>query len=756
MTYSTEHPAIAPIESVPHSELGTETVIKAIRNAEALLPRFTQVVRTAAGVSELTVALSFSGECETDGLVVKVPVTPDWADMDPESPCTCDDFSCVYCLTIGLLLHEAAHIAHGSTATFTYKASNEVMAFLDEALIAASAADGHDWIEDFRNSYGPSAARGPNLERLGRLQEHMRLHELDPETNTRTGPDHIYEVAGYFNPYGALILNALEDTRINKLMGKERSALPPPLEVMVVEHLLATGVPGEGWNEAPPAIQAGAAIAYRVEYDLALDQVLGSETVKAFMADEAIIALVDTELDSVTHAAGYAMAIVYLAWQKYGLFLHQREPKPDGSRGRVLKRGHDRGEDGTLSNPQRLRDYAESTEVQHQVHRAQQRDRAATDPTNPHNSLGRSAPDRAIQEALRRGPTDVPDVPEDVGDLSNQHVPGGGLQITSGDGLYPVMVYRPGWEVREEPFDFGQVLPGIRYPVHHSEDLAVDRYANWAGQNPDANSLHRLREALGFNRRSAHDPNLPYGRLHGSKLARVPTGGRRVFRRLEKAKKRSYAVLIGVDLSGSTHSRAEGDRDVNDILVELAYRQAELLAAVGVPFMVVGHTGRHRYDGDYLLGELSSAERRLWPSSTTTDLYLAKTFAEPWRREQKLAMLSFPACAQNLDGQTMQTYIRLLAAQRATDRLLLYYTDGAMPAEDSTRQQAILESELSRAAAWSKRKDHRLSVIGVGYNTDSPKQYGLDTIEVNGSDGIKSNIQTVVSGLAERIARTIK
>ena len=103
----------------------------------------------------------------------------------------------------------------------------------------------------------------------------------------------------------------------------------------------------------------------------------------------------------------------------------------------------------------------------------------------------------------------------------------------------------------------------------------------------------------------------------------------------------------------------------------------------------------------------------------------------------------------------MRAYIRMLASQRATDRILLYYTDGAMPAEDSARQLPILKRECSKANAWAKRQHDRLRVIGIAYGCDDPKKYGLDTIEVDSGLGVKEQVRLVVNGLAERIIEGI-
>jgi hypothetical protein len=135
----------------------------------------------------------------------------------------------------------------------------------------------------------------------------------------------------------------------------------------------------------------------------------------------------------------------------------------------------------------------------------------------------------------------------------------------------------------------------------------------------------------------------------------------------------------------------------------------------------------------------------------TTDLYIAKTFKEPWNELSRLSLSSLQSCNANLDGQTMRAYMRMLASQRATDRILMYYTDGQMPAEDGIRQGRILNRELAKAKAWSRRKHDRLTVVGVGYGNKDPENYGLDTIYVDPRNPIADQVHTVVDGLAQRI-----
>ena len=329
----------------------------------------------------------------------------------------------------------------------------------------------------------------------------------------------------------------------------------------------------------------------------------------------------------------------------------------------------------------------------------------------------------------------------------------------SGDGSYRTLVLRP--DLTRKPYDgIIQIGQGFKYSALHPDAGGVIQELDVQVGGPVSRSERALSEALGLNRRSANVPNLPAGRLHGSKLAKVPSGGRRVFRRVEKPAKRSYAVLIGVDQSGSTRGGCD------KYLRSLAYGQATLLDKLGIPFAIAGHTG-NRYDewqDDYDLEWQDkkayeevvalTGERRM----SLATIQLIKNFAEPWDLRAKMSHAALKGSIQNLDGITMRAYINMLCAQRATDRILLYYTDGAMPAEDRGHQKIILTSECRRAKAMSKLPDRRLHLVGVGVGTDSPKEYGLDTIEVpehrddpSGQEGIG----LVVAGLAERIAKTI-
>jgi hypothetical protein len=66
----------------------------------------------------------------------------------------------------------------------------------------------------------------------------------------------------------------------------------------------------------------------------------------------------------------------------------------------------------------------------------------------------------------------------------------------------------------------------------------------------------------------------------------------------------------------------------------------------------------------------------------------------------------------------------MLEKKRATTKILHYYTDGAMPAENYDEELEVLRAEL----LLYKRAG--IVLTGVGINTDSPREHGLHTIEV--------------------------
>lgn len=79
---------------------------------------------------------------------------------------------------------------------------------------------------------------------------------------------------------------------------------------------------------------------------------------------------------------------------------------------------------------------------------------------------------------------------------------------------------------------------------------------------------------------------------------------------------------------------------------------------------------------------------------------------------------------------TVEYYRKILDHRPETDKVILYYTDGKMPAENHDEELDILQREIRIC----RQKGYTL--LGVGIRTDSPVRHGLDTVQVDGDEDI--------------------
>ena len=79
----------------------------------------------------------------------------------------------------------------------------------------------------------------------------------------------------------------------------------------------------------------------------------------------------------------------------------------------------------------------------------------------------------------------------------------------------------------------------------------------------------------------------------------------------------------------------------------------------------------------------------------------------------------------------------MLERQRGKDKLLLYFTDGAMPCENGAEERRILRNECAILKAKG------IHTVGVGIDCDDPRKYGLDTIEVESLQDLPALLQGI-------------
>ena len=232
-------------------------------------------------------------------------------------------------------------------------------------------------------------------------------------------------------------------------------------------------------------------------------------------------------------------------------------------------------------------------------------------------------------------------------------------------------------------------------------------------------ALLKMRAVFAENKRGHNQQHRKSGKVNARVLGkRAPMHDERVFKKRTMPGKRSYFVLIGIDISGSTIGR-------NIVLAKkAAMAQAELCARMGIKFAVYAHSGSGHDPGSYSRSH-----------GFDLDIYLIKEPDEPWSAAVQQRLTSIGPDSANLDGHTIEYYRKILDGRSETDRILLYYTDGKMPAENHNEELEILQREIKIC----KRNKYKL--LGVGIRTDSPVRHGLDTVQVDTHEDIIKVVQ---------------
>lgn len=241
-------------------------------------------------------------------------------------------------------------------------------------------------------------------------------------------------------------------------------------------------------------------------------------------------------------------------------------------------------------------------------------------------------------------------------------------------------------------------------------------------------AILKMRRAFTDNQIGALDTNRRSGRINRRVLGRRAWNeDDRLFSKKTQPGKKDYEVIIGMDISGSTIGR-------NLALEKRAIMaQATMLDRVGVPFSIVAHTG------DYHDGTRTHMGLDL-------QIYHIKDHGEPWNDKTIERLQAIGHSAANLDGHALE-YLRKRADEsRAVEKIILYYSDGKMPAENHDEELEILTSEI----ALCRQKGYTL--LGIGIRTDSPSRHGLDTVEVHED----SDLVKVVQHLARRLSGTVR
>lgn len=235
-------------------------------------------------------------------------------------------------------------------------------------------------------------------------------------------------------------------------------------------------------------------------------------------------------------------------------------------------------------------------------------------------------------------------------------------------------------------------------------------------------AVQKLRIIFTDNKRHKVERNLKRGRrIDGKVLARrVPFDDPRVFHKRSIPGKKDWFVLVVIDMSSSTEYHGG---HVRQGIKAAAFAKATVLDRLGIPFALYAHTAGG--------------------SKRSVQMYEIKAPDAPWSKDAQEALRMIGGSGYNLDGHAMEQCRKILMGRKERERLLMYYTDGEMPASNYDEELEILQKEIK---FMTKQGIH---VVGVGWETDSPNEHGLDTVEVRGPQDLKlvvKKLEDVLSG----------
>lgn len=248
------------------------------------------------------------------------------------------------------------------------------------------------------------------------------------------------------------------------------------------------------------------------------------------------------------------------------------------------------------------------------------------------------------------------------------------------------------------------------------------------------------RTVFDANKRSHRDTNRRSGKVNTRVLGRrAPVGDDRLFAKKVVPKKRDYFLVLGGDASGSTNQYERNSKIKRSI-----HAQAELLHRLGVGWAGYMHSAYWSSLSDF---KPNGSRKRGTDGQELIWNYLLpfKEEHEAWNDNTKTKLASINPVSQNLDGHTLEAYRKIAMRNTATDRIVVYYTDGEMPAANKEEELEILYREIDLY------KRYNIDLVCVGIQTDSPLEYGLPTVRVDSDEDIVKVIRFLDDILTKKV-----
>lgn len=221
----------------------------------------------------------------------------------------------------------------------------------------------------------------------------------------------------------------------------------------------------------------------------------------------------------------------------------------------------------------------------------------------------------------------------------------------------------------------------------------------------------QARSAFQENRRVKYHRNVTRGKVAPSVLGKRAWNDqdKRLFAQRHVPDKRSYSVLVGMDNSGSTSGS-----DAR-MLRKTALAISQMCTRVGVEVGLYAHTS-----------EMDDVA-----------IYEMKAPTAPWRPEVEQDLWSLAVGESNADGTIMTVYRRQLERSTATHKILLYFTDGAIPGYGGQGQAQTMRDEVEAC------RKAGITLLGVGVGTSSPEKFGIKTVRLDGDEDLRNVLEVI-------------
>lgn len=240
--------------------------------------------------------------------------------------------------------------------------------------------------------------------------------------------------------------------------------------------------------------------------------------------------------------------------------------------------------------------------------------------------------------------------------------------------------------------------------------------------------VRRLKDAFVMTKLRRYQPNQRSGvKVTTKDLYKICVDDVKLFSRRLAEQDAEVEFSILVDLSGSMSDKMQMTRQSLMVM-------SKVLHSLNVPFEILGFTSRGASYGDARYAK--DVEVRV----DHIYHYIVKEFAERFDDKIKSRLGSLCQQSQNWDGEAILWAWKRLVRRTAKKRVLVVMSDG----EPWGNSSQLANSLFTRRVVEKIEKEKKVSIIGVGIETDYVSKFYKDHVVINDVADMASSMVTVL------------